>query len=103
MQDGTLRVGDVIVCGDGFGRVRALFNDKGGSIEKAGPSTPVEISGLDIVPTAGENFGVIDDITRAREIAEARRIRAVMPPRPIARPSPWKTSTARWPSRSSRA
>jgi translation initiation factor IF-2 len=76
VQDGTLKVGDVIVCGDGFGRVRAIFNDKGRSIEKAGPSTPVEISGLDIVPSAGENFGVIDDITSARDIAETRRTRA---------------------------
>jgi translation initiation factor IF-2 len=76
VQDGTLRVGDVIVCGDGFGRVRALFNDKGKSIEQAGPSTPVEISGLDVVPSAGENFGVIDDISRARDVAEARRVRA---------------------------
>ena len=76
VQDGTLRVGDVIVCGDGFGRVRALFNDKGKSIDEAGPSTPVEISGLDVVPSAGENFGVIDDISRARDVAEARRVRA---------------------------
>jgi translation initiation factor IF-2 len=76
VQDGTLRVGDVIVCGDGFGRVRALFNDKGRSIDQAGPSTPVEISGLDVVPSAGENFGVIDDISRARDVALARRIRA---------------------------
>jgi translation initiation factor IF-2 len=76
VQDGTLRVGDVIVCGDGFGRVRALFNDKGKPIEEAGPSTPVEISGLDVVPSAGENFGVIDDISRARDVAEARRVRA---------------------------
>src|SRR5205809_2081557 len=44
VQEGTLRVGEVIVCGDGFGRVRALFNDKGRSIEQAGPSTPVEVS-----------------------------------------------------------
>jgi translation initiation factor IF-2 len=76
VQDGTLRVGDVIVCGDGFGRVRALFNDKGRSIDEAGPSTPVEISGLDVVPSAGENFGVIDDISRARDVAETRRVRA---------------------------
>ncbi len=76
VQDGTLRVGDVIVCGDGFGRVRALFNDKGKSIAEAGPSTPVEISGLDVVPSAGENFGVIDDISRARDVAETRRVRA---------------------------
>jgi translation initiation factor IF-2 len=76
VQDGTLRVGDVIVCGDGFGRVRALFDDMGRSIEEAGPSAPVEVSGLDIVPTAGESFNVTDDISRARAIAEARRLRA---------------------------
>jgi translation initiation factor IF-2 len=75
VQEGTLRVGDALVCGDGYGRVRALFNDRGRSIEAAGPSTPVEISGLDVVPTAGETFAAIDDIARAREIAETRRVR----------------------------
>ncbi len=75
VQDGTLKVGDVIVCGDGYGRVRALFNDKGQSVQEAGPSTPVEVSGLDAVPTAGEKFAVIDDITQAREVAETRRVR----------------------------
>jgi len=73
VQDGTLRVGDVMVCGDGYGRVRALFNDLGKPIQEAGPSTPVEISGLDAVPTAGETFAVLEDVSRAREIAEARR------------------------------
>ena len=73
VQDGTLRVGDVMVCGDGFGKVRALFDDKGRSVTEAGPSTPVEVSGLDEVPTAGERFAVLDDVSRAREIAESRR------------------------------
>jgi translation initiation factor IF-2 len=76
VQDGTLKVGDAIVCGDGFGRVRALFDDHGRSILEAGPSTPVEINGLDEVPTAGEAFAVVDDIARARAIAEARRQRS---------------------------
>jgi translation initiation factor IF-2 len=76
VQEGTLRVGDVIVCGDGFGRVRALFDDQGRSIDEAGPSTPVEVSGLDVVPTAGENFGVVSDISSAREVALTRRVRA---------------------------
>jgi translation initiation factor IF-2 len=76
VQEGTLKVGDVLVCGDGYGRVRALFNDRGRSIEHAGPSTPAEISGIDVVPTAGETFAVVDDIARAREVAEARRVRA---------------------------
>jgi translation initiation factor IF-2 len=75
VQEGTLRVGDALVCGDGFGRVRALFNDRGRPIESAGPSTPVEISGLDLVPTAGETFAAIEDIARAREVAETRRVR----------------------------
>ena len=73
VQDGTLRVGDAMVCGDGFGRVRALFNDKGEPVTEAGPSMPVEVSGLDEVPTAGEKFGVVDNITRAREIVDIRR------------------------------
>ncbi len=76
VQDGTLKVGDVMVCGDGFGRVRALYDDKGRSVEEAGPSTPVEVSGLDAVPTAGEKFAVIDDISVARQIAERRRDRS---------------------------
>ncbi len=75
VQDGTLKVGDAIVCGDGFGRVRALFDDKGRSVPEAGPSMPVEVSGLDAVPTAGEKFAVVDDITRAREIVDIRRLR----------------------------
>jgi translation initiation factor IF-2 len=76
VQEGTLGVGDVIVCGDGYGRVRALFDDKGHSVTAAAPSTPVEVSGLDEVPTAGEKFAVVDDISRAREIAETRRTRS---------------------------
>ncbi len=76
VKDGTLRVGDVVVCGDGYGRVRALFDDKGRLVESAGPSAPVEVSGLDVVPTAGESFAVVDDISRAREVAETRRGRA---------------------------
>jgi len=76
VREGTLKVGEIIVCGDGYGRIRALFDDHGRSIEQAGPSRPVEVSGLDVVPTAGENFAVTDDIARAREVAEARRVRA---------------------------
>jgi translation initiation factor IF-2 len=75
VQDGTLKVGDVIVCGEGYGRVRALFDDKGQLVPEADPSKPVEVSGLDAVPTAGEKFAVVDDITRAREIAQVRRLR----------------------------
>jgi translation initiation factor IF-2 len=76
VQDGTLKVGDVIICGDGFGRVRAMYDDQGRQVSEAGPSTPVEVSGLDAVPTAGEKFFVVDDISQAREIAENRRSRS---------------------------
>ncbi len=76
VQDGTLKVGDSIVCGDAFGKVRALFDDKGRSIQVAGPSTPVEVSGLDEVPNAGEKFAVLENISRAREIASRRRERS---------------------------
>ncbi len=75
VQDGTLKVGDVIVCGGAFGRVRAMFDDKGRSVTVAPPSTPVEVSGLDSVPDAGEPFAVLEDIGRAREIAETRQVR----------------------------
>jgi translation initiation factor IF-2 len=76
VQDGTLRVGDVLVCGSAFGRVRALYDDRGRSITEALPSTPVEVSGLDEVPTAGEKFAVFEDVAEAREIAEVRRGRS---------------------------
>ncbi len=102
VQDGTLHVGDIIVCGDGFGRVRALFSDRGVSIESAGPSSPVEISGVDVVPTAGETFAVIDDIARAGKSPRPAGSVLVMPLRPSARPLHWKTFTARWPRRRSR-
>jgi translation initiation factor IF-2 len=75
VQDGTLHVGDVMVCGDGYGRVRALYDDRGRAVQSAGPSTPVAISGLDEVPSAGEKFAVLNDISVARQIAETRRDR----------------------------
>ena len=73
VQNGTLRVGDILVCGSAHGRVRAM-NDtlSGSSITEAGPSTPVSIMGFDEAPGAGERFHVLDDITKAREIAEMR-------------------------------
>lgn len=74
VQNGTLRVGDVFVCGDAVGRVKAMYNTLDDSIRltEAGPSIPVNITGLDIAPSAGSRFYVLDDIARAREIAEAR-------------------------------
>ncbi len=74
VQDGTLRVGDVILSGPGYGRIRSLLNDLGQNIEEAGPSTPVIVSGLAVIPGAGDNFYVVDDFDRARSIAEERAL-----------------------------
>ncbi|MEM1068822.1 MAG: translation initiation factor IF-2 [Planctomycetota bacterium] len=73
VQNGTLKVGDVVVCGTSHGRVRAMSDTlKGQSIEEAGPSTPINVMGFDQPPGAGERFYVLDDISKAREIAEDR-------------------------------
>jgi len=71
VQDGTLRPGDVIVCGPAWGRVRALRDDLGRRVESALPGTPVEIIGLDRVPDAGDRFYQLDDPQRAKEIAQS--------------------------------
>jgi translation initiation factor IF-2 len=72
VQDGTLRKGDVVVCGASSGRVRAMYDDLGRHIEEAGPSVPVRITGLDEVPNADDPFAVVSDLSRAAEIAEKR-------------------------------
>ncbi|WP_078413202.1 translation initiation factor IF-2 [Priestia abyssalis] len=72
VQNGTLRVGDPIVVGNTFGRVRAMVNDLGRRVKEAGPSTPVEITGLNEVPLAGDRFMVFEDEKKARQIGEAR-------------------------------
>ncbi len=74
VQNGTLRVGDIIVCGEAHGRVKAMCDtlDDGRRIDEAGPSIPVNITGLDTAPSAGSRFYVLDDIAKAREIARAR-------------------------------
>ena len=73
VERGTLRVGDAIVCGDAFGRIRALYNDRGEIVDEVGPSTPVKLTGLDVVPGAGDRFFVLDDLDRARAVAEENR------------------------------
>jgi translation initiation factor IF-2 len=73
VQQGTLRKGDVLLCGGSYGRVRAMYNDLGKPIEEAGPSVPVRITGLDEVPDAGDSFHIVPDLSAAREIAEKRR------------------------------
>ncbi len=73
VQEGTLKVGDPFVCGGTYGRVRAMMDDKGRRVETAGPSTPVEILGLQAVPEAGTSFVVVADEATARQVAEHRR------------------------------
>ncbi|HNX27604.1 MAG TPA: translation initiation factor IF-2, partial [Phycisphaerae bacterium] len=71
--NGTLKVGDTILCGKGYGRVRQIYDDKGKTLDFAGPANPVAITGLDEVPEAGDKFYVVDDLEKAREVAEQRR------------------------------
>jgi translation initiation factor IF-2 len=72
VQRGTLRVGDIIVAGSAWGRVRALIDDRGEPVTTAGPSVPVEILGFDSAPEAGDPFGVVESEARAREITDYR-------------------------------
>ena len=74
VQNGTLHLGDIIIAGTCVGRVRTMINDKGQRVTEAGPSTPVEISGLNDVPSAGDIFNAVADERMARELAEERRI-----------------------------
>jgi len=75
VQRGTLRQGDSIVAGDAFGRVRAMLDDNGRSVEEAGPSTPVQVLGLTSVPGAGDTFLVVEEDRTARHIAQTRQAR----------------------------
>ncbi|WKA57354.1 translation initiation factor IF-2 [Planococcus shenhongbingii] len=77
VQDGTLNVGDPIVVGNTFGRVRAMVNDLGRRVKDAGPSTPVEITGLNDVPQAGDRFVVFEDEKTARQVGETRATSAL--------------------------
>ena len=76
VQNGTLNAGDIIIAGTAVGRVRTMRNDKGEEIKSAGPSTPVEITGLGEVPDAGDAFNVVADEKLARELAEQRKQQA---------------------------
>jgi len=75
VQKGTLRVGDIVVTGAESGRVRAMHDDHGKSVKEAGPGKPVEVIGLSAVPNAGDDFIVVENETKAREIAEFRERR----------------------------
>lgn len=73
IQDGTLRQGDIILCGKTFGRARLITNDRGIEVQEAGPTTPVSVSDFSEVPEAGDKFYVVSDIQKAREIAQDRQ------------------------------
>jgi len=75
VQNGTLRAGDSYVVGNTFGKVRAMFNDRGVEIKEAGPSTPVEILGLESMPDAGDTFLVMADRDKAKGIAQYRKMK----------------------------
>lgn len=74
VQNGTLKLGDIIIAGTAVGRVRTMINDKGVRITEAGPSVPVEISGMSEVPSAGDTFNAVADERMARELVEERKI-----------------------------
>ena len=76
VQEGTLHVGDAIVCGLYYGKVRAMINDKGEKVETAGPSVPVEVQGISGVPEAGSEFVVLPNEKKARDVAEYRQRKA---------------------------
>ena len=73
VQNGTLKQGDVVIAGTSVGRVRVMTNDKGRTVKTAGPSVPVEITGLAEVPTPGDEFNVVTDERMARELVEQRK------------------------------
>ncbi len=72
VQNGTLHVGDVLVCGNAYGSVRALIDDRGQEVREAGPARPVAVAGLNRVPEAGDTFVVVEDLDTARRVAEER-------------------------------
>jgi translation initiation factor IF-2 len=72
VRNGTLRSGDYYICGPVFGRVRAMFDDRGNSVKEAGPSMPVEVLGLDSVPEVGDTLQVVVDTAKAKQIAVYR-------------------------------
>ena len=76
VQQGTLKVGDPFIAGQVFGRVRAMFDDRGRTVERVGPSTPVEVLGLQGVPHAGDQLQVVQDPTQAQNIASQRQMQA---------------------------
>jgi translation initiation factor IF-2 len=76
VRNGTLRVGDFLICGAVFGKVRAMFDDRGNPVEEAGPSMPVEVLGMDSLPEVGDIFQVVTDTAKAKQIVLDREAKA---------------------------
>jgi translation initiation factor IF-2 len=76
VRNGTLRVGDFFICGDVFGKVRALIDDRGNQVKECEPSMPVEVLGLDALPAAGDEFQVVTDTAKAKQIVIYREAKA---------------------------
>ena len=76
VQNGTLHVGDIVIAGTSVGKIRVMIDDKGNRVESAGPSVPVEITGLDTVPTGGDKFNAVKDEKLARELVAQREYEA---------------------------
>ena len=76
VRNGTLRVGDYYLCGSVFGRVRALYDDRGNQVKEVGPSMPAELIGLESLPEVGDTLQVVTDLAKARQIAEFREQKA---------------------------
>ncbi len=97
VRNGTLKVGDILLAGQGYGRVRQMTDDRGRALTEAGPSTPVEVAGLDEVPQAGDRFCVVADLEQARVVADGT-------PEPTRGPSRWPPGArSRWRPCSSRS
>jgi len=75
VRNGVLKVGDHFICGSILGKVRAMYDDRGKQVKEAEPSTPVEVLGMDTLPEIGDQFQVVTDITKARQIVEYREIK----------------------------
>ncbi|WPM31963.1 translation initiation factor IF-2 [Hydrogenobacter sp. T-2] len=75
VQEGTLKLGDIFVAGTTYGRVRAMFDDKGRKVKEAGPSVPVEVLGFEELPMAGDQLKVVEDERKAKQIAEQRKLK----------------------------
>ena len=76
VRNGTLRVGDYFICGAVFGKVRAMFDDRGEQVREAEPSMPVEVLGLESLPEAGDDFQVVTDTAKAKQIVIYREAKA---------------------------